>query len=229
MRIPKYSELIDNDTIAFFPFNGNLTDMCGNYSFSGTNQYTQVTEKGKTFYVLSGNSDIKSNNSLGLITDSYGAVTIDFCFKFLSKGSGGYPTAFQFESANNRVMIGMGSGYFSAVQNTYYFDSRNYAFRYTDNYIIDNKYHHMLITESGYSTWYFYLDGKYIGQFYHSPYSTRKYWKFQMDLNNRLLIFNYRFRKGTKYTKDFICEYNELYAYKAILDSEENLYGVVKE
>ena len=37
MRIPEYSELIDNDTMAFFPFNGNLTDMCGNYELKVSN------------------------------------------------------------------------------------------------------------------------------------------------------------------------------------------------
>ena len=152
MEIPEYSELIDDNTLAFYTFNENIDDMCGRYPLKEYNSKYQVS------YVDEGEINSLCN---GAICNHYLAnrlrntsFTLDFCIKIVDSkfeptdiftfSSGCTPNSTEIKIKDDKLIIG-----------TIYQTSLEVSI---DKYM-DNKYHHFMITKSKNEYVEVYIDG----------------------------------------------------------------------
>lgn len=234
MRLPNYKDMIDEDTIAFFPFNGNLNNEVsggGGYSFhtDETPVYTDITIGNKTvkcIYHTNGSSGI-----LWFMDDTYTIInndfTIDFMFRIFQNNTGYICRLFEYRSYSSSLGVILGLKQDNSIN--------DFIITRGDEYIyyripLDEKfkstYHHMAVTKKDTNFFTFFLDGNKIFQ---GNLALGDFATFRIDIrrSNPANLFYYRFRKGIKYTEDFTSPLEDPYYF--LKESNDNMYGVTKK
>jgi len=231
MRLPSYKDMIDEDTIAFFPFNGNLNNEVSGagYSFT-TNQtpaYTNITIGNKTvkcIYHTNGSGGILWFSDASIIDNN--DFTIDFMFRIFQNNTGYICRLFEYRaySSNLGVVIELNQDGSNELVITK--GNRSiYYYRIPLNEKFKSTYHHMAVTKKDTNFFIFFLDGNKIFQ---GNIALGDFSQFRIDIrsSNPANLFYYRFSKGIKYIEDFTSPLEDPYYF--LKENDNNVYGIQK-
>lgn len=238
MRFPTTSQMIDKNTISYYPFDGNLNDACGNYNLSSDSSaiYTTVGnypngEEVKTVYSTHSKYYNRGlyNNSLLISYIFSNTCTIDFAFRILNYNNSSSNWLFQRDTGSDHTSftITSNNNYLSAV-NSWDVDGNKYAFRVPLSEVYQNGFHHLAWIRNGNNN-IFYLNGKYVGSIYYNPNTTYGGAGLVLNRDGRCRCYDmlyFRVSNGIRWSKEFIGNTPIDNIYWTVKEKENDIYGL---
>ena len=220
MRLPKNSELIDENTVAFYTFNGNYNDSCGRYNLDNQDgRAAYYIDNGVGSKAIYGISRLR-NYSLNYIFKT--THTIDFVANIRKNG---YRTPDRFGLYCGIFTAGDSSSGFQIYNNNIYYGSLQYDIT---NYM--NYYHHYTVTKINNNVTLF-IDGiKLTTGIVNTTGNYMYIYGSTVDNgypNDFCYLYNLRFSNIIRWTEDFISPYDIKMLEKHIIENEDNIYGMI--
>ena len=241
MKLPTISQMVDENTIGYWLFDGNTNDYAGGVgkwyvnasSTLATNTYIHCIYDDIIDRVVLYTTSSRMYNSIGSQIASNINSTIDFIFRPI-KTPNNYNTFITFRYSNSNKSdekIWMYKNDNTLRFNQSNADNEENIYR-SDN-LIDGLWHHMAITIENNSLFKIYLDGKFILSGTHDI-SFVSHIGFSLSCilyesnNTRPLIHltNYRVSKGLRWTDDFVGQTPIDDARYTIKEYNNEVYGI---
>jgi len=234
MRIPTISQMVDENTIAYYPLDGNLNDACGSYNLS-------IRSSGDTIWWTdighySGGGEAKAvassrylyNSSLGSFINS-NACTIDLAFNWISPQNYNVPSLLNAGSGNStyNLVVTSSEGKFGASFNTLH-NLNNSGPSVPFSQIYNNGYHHFALIRNSNVSFSFFLDGKNLGTYSWSYGVTMSNFNFSDGMYyHQFDIMYIRVSKGIRWTEDFIGGTPIDDLFYTVKEKDNDAYGLI--
>ena len=236
MRFPTASEMIDENTVAYYSFDGNANDVCGNYHLEGTGVYTKVGnyEGGGDVYAAHSRGRFK-NNSLKLYINSH-VCTIDFAFRANNANGSGingdslyYLLFLKSSTDSTSFKISYNKSYLSVVNSMNTNNSSEYALRIPLSEFYQNGFHHLVMIKNK-NIYTFYFDGRYVGSKTDSIGWSFSNSNFYIGYANesQLDILYLRLSNGIRYSQEFIKKtpIDDIIYFYSVKEKDNEIYGL---
>jgi hypothetical protein len=217
MKLPKDSQLLDENTVCLFTFNNTYNDSCGNYSLYRTGgQFRTIPQFPERYALYSGARNKSDNMDSFLWGNNY---TLDFVFCILNNSS-----SFMILQSNDYMMLGYSTtGYITINTGTSINNNAPVKWYVGNSY---GELHHLAYMKENYDH-YMYIDGiRVSGSVYSANHNDNEI----SLINDRGycgyngFVFNMRFSRGIRWTEDFNHPYTDVFY--NLKERNNELYGL---